>query len=67
MKYAEEFVKRVVDTVLERRCSARQAERLLGVPRRTVGRWLKRRLGQLPYWFSSCEESAQPHAAERAR
>ncbi|GEM_PF-1533372 len=52
MKYEKDFVKRVVDTVLERRCSARQAERLLGVPRKTIGRWLTRRLGALPYWFS---------------
>lgn len=52
MKYTEEFVKRVVTTVLERRCSAREAERLLGVPRKTIGRWLKRHLGKLPYWFS---------------
>lgn len=52
MKYGEDFVKRVVATVVERRCSARQAERLLDVPRRTIGRWLKRFLGALPYWFS---------------
>lgn len=52
MKYQEEFVKRVVTTILERRCSAREAERLLGVPRKTIGRWLKRELGALPYWFS---------------
>ena len=52
MKYGKDFVKRVVATVLERRCSARQAERLLGVPRKTIGRWLQRQLGQLPYWFS---------------
>jgi len=52
MKYGKDFVKRVVATVLERRCSARRAERLLGVPRKTIGRWLKRRLGRLPYWFS---------------
>ena len=52
MKYGKDFVKRVVATVLERRCSARQAERLLGVPRKTIGRWLLRQLGDLPYWFS---------------
>jgi hypothetical protein len=52
MKYAEDFVNRVVDTVMRKRCSAREAERLLDVPRKTIGRWLKRRLGKLPYWFS---------------
>ena len=38
--------------MVEKRCSAREAERLLGVPRKTIGRWLKRFLGALPYWFS---------------
>lgn len=52
MKYVQEVVKTVVATVVERRCSARQAERLLGIPRKTIGRWLKRHLGALPYWFS---------------
>jgi len=52
MKYGEDFVNKVVETVLAERCSAREAERLLGVPRKTIGRWLKRRLGKLPYWFS---------------
>jgi transposase InsO family protein len=52
MKYEKEFVNRVVGTVIEKRCSARQAERLLGVPRKTIGRWLSRLLGRLPYWFS---------------
>lgn len=59
MKYAEEFVKRVVSIVLERRCSAREAERLLGVPRKTIGRWLKRRLGRLPIWFSRAPKNVR--------
>lgn len=52
MKYETQFVKRVVSTLLERKCSAREAERLLGVPRKTLARWLKRTLGALPIWFS---------------
>lgn len=52
MKYEREFVKRIVSTILERKCSAREAERLLGVPRKTLARWLKRTLGALPIWFS---------------
>ena len=65
MKYLEEFVKRVVATVLERRCSARQAERLLGVPRKTIGRWLKRFLGALPYWFSRSAKSVRNRTPKR--
>lgn len=51
MKYAAEFVKRVVETVLSFKCSAREAERLLNVSRKTVTRWVKRALGELLYWF----------------
>jgi len=59
MKYAEDFVKRVVTTISERRCSARQAERLLGVPRRTIGRWLSRHSGALPYCFSTAAKNVR--------
>ena len=59
MKYAEDFVNRVVNTLMERRCSARQAEQLLGVPRKTIGRWLQRRLGTLPYWFSTAAKNVR--------
>lgn len=52
MKYAEQFVNSVVAAVSRQRCSARQAERLLGVPRKTIARWLSRALGALPFWFS---------------
>ncbi|MBI3588350.1 hypothetical protein HY095_04090, partial [Candidatus Micrarchaeota archaeon] len=64
MKYAEELVKRVVATVLERRCSAREAERLLGVPRKTIGRWLKRKSGTLPYWFSRAAKRVRNRTPE---
>lgn len=71
MKYAEDFVKRVTSTVMERRCSARQAEHLLGVPRKTIGRWLKRHLGKLPYWFSRAPKNVrnrtQPALLSRLR
>ncbi len=59
MKYETEFVKRLVATVLQRRCSAREAERLLDVPRKTLGRWLKRHLGKLPYWFSRAAKNVR--------
>jgi len=65
MKYDEQFVKRVVSTVLERRCSAREAERLLGVPRKTIGRWLKRALGELPYWFSRAAKNVRNRTTKR--
>jgi len=52
MKYATQFVKKVVEAVLSLKCSAREAERLLGVSRKTITRWVKRALGELPYWFS---------------
>lgn len=59
MKYVEDFVNRVVNTVMRKRCSAREAERLLGVPRKTIGQWLQRRLGKLPYWFSRAAKRVQ--------
>ena len=64
MKYGEDFVNKVVETVLAERCSAREAERLLGVPRKTIGRWLKRRLGKLPYWFSRAAKRVQNRTPE---
>jgi len=48
MKYDELFVKNLVDKIIEKRCSRRAAARLLGVSRRTVARWVSRRLNCLP-------------------
>jgi len=42
MKYEEEFVKRIVRTIKDKICSIRKASRLLGVPRSTITRWVKR-------------------------
>lgn len=64
MKYGEEVVNRVVDAVLARRCSAREAERLFRIPRKTIGRWLKRRLGRLPYWFSRAAKRVRNRTPE---
>lgn len=64
MKYGKDFVNRVVETVLAERCSAREAERLLRVPRKTIGRWLRRRLGRLPYWFSRAAKRVRNRTAE---
>jgi len=52
VRYEVGFVNRVVAALLGQRCSARKAEQLLGVPRKTLARWLQRALGALPYWFS---------------
>ena len=52
MKYEEQFVKRVVDAVIERRLTGRKAALMFKVCRATVARWVKRRLGRLPTWFS---------------
>ena len=64
MKYGKDFVNRVVETVLAERCSARQAEGLLGVPRKTIGRWLQRRLGRMPYWFSRAAKRVRNRTPE---
>jgi len=64
MRYVNEFIKRVVDAVVARRCSAREAERLLGVPRKTIGRWLQRRLGCLPTWFSRAAKRVRNRTPE---
>lgn len=65
MKYEEEFVKRIVKTVLDGICSIRKASRLLGVPRSTITRWVKRTKQGLPtrfkrsakrIWNRTCEE-----------
>lgn len=51
MKYDEEFVKRVTDSVIQGVCSVREASRLLGVSRNTISVWV-RRIGQgLPARF----------------
>lgn len=50
MKYSEEFVKNVVNSVLSGK-SRRNIERFLGVPRKTVGKWVKRILAGLPARF----------------
>lgn len=52
IKYEEQFVKRAVDAVVERRLSERRAEVVFKVARDTIARWVKRRLGKLPAWFS---------------
>lgn len=65
MEYTEDFVKRVVNIVRSKRCSAREAERLLGVPRKTIGRWLKRHLGKMPYWFSRAAKRVQNRTHKR--
>ena len=64
MKYAEDFVNRVVNTIIRKLCSAREAERLLDIPRKTIGRWLKRRLGKLPYWFSRAAKNVRNRTAK---
>ena len=51
MKYGEEFVKKVVDSVLSGRCSQRGVENILGVPRKTVGKWVRRAIAGLPARF----------------
>lgn len=48
MKYEEEFVKRIVKTITDGICSIREASRLLGVPRSTTARWVKRTKQGLP-------------------
>lgn len=48
MKYGEEFVKRVVETVASGFCSMREASRLLGVSRNTISRWIRRFKEGLP-------------------
>lgn len=50
MKYGEEFVKKVVDSVLSG-CSRRAIERDLMIPRKTVGKWVNRTLLGLPARF----------------
>ena len=48
MKYGEEFVKRIVKTILDKICSIRKASKLLGVPRSTITRWVNRTKQGLP-------------------
>lgn len=48
MRYEEEFVKRIVKTILNGVCSIREASRVLGVPRSTIGRWVNRARQGLP-------------------
>lgn len=48
MKYDNEFVKRVTDTVIQGVCSIREAARLLKVSRSTISRWVKRERQGLP-------------------
>lgn len=48
MKYDNEFVKRLTDTVLSGKSSIREASRLLGVARSTISRWVNRSKQGLP-------------------
>jgi len=50
MKYSEEFVKNIVNSVLSGK-SRRDIERFLGIPRKTIGNWVKRILVGLPTRF----------------
>ena len=51
MKYDDEFVKRLIVPVKAGLCSIRAASRLLGVPRNTIARWVKRDRQGLPTRF----------------
>lgn len=51
MKYDNEFIKRIADTVISGRSSIRQVSKLLGVSRNTVSRWVNRIKKGLPARF----------------
>ena len=58
MKYSEEFVKNIVNSVLSGK-SRRDIERFLGIPRKTVGKWVKRILAGLPARFKRAAKNVK--------
>lgn len=51
MKYGDEFVKKVTDAVISGACSIRKVEKIFGVSRDTVAKWVKRILQGLSARF----------------
>ena len=46
MKYGDEFVKKVADSVISGSCSIRTVKRIFGVSRDTVSKWVSRTLAR---------------------
>lgn len=65
MRYEDEFVKRIVKTILDGVCSIRAASMTLGVPRSTIGRWVKRARQGLPTRFKRAAKSVWNRTSER--
>jgi len=51
MKYGEEFVKKITDSIIFGSCSIRELSRIFGISRDTISRWVKRILAGLPARF----------------
>jgi len=51
MKYGDEFVKKVTDSVISGSCSIREVKRIFGISRDTVSNWVNRTLLGLPARF----------------
>lgn len=64
MKYDNEFVKRVTDTVVSGKSSIREASRLLGVARSTISRWVKRSKQGLPVRLKRCAKKVWNRTSE---
>jgi len=51
MKYTNDFIDKIVDRLLSGQISQRGLEKVLSVPRKTLSRWLKRKLAGQPARF----------------
>ena len=51
MKYSEDIVEKAVDRLLSGQVSQRELDRVLSIPRKTLSRWLRRRLSGQPARF----------------
>jgi len=65
MKYDEEFVKRIVRIVKDGLSSARKVSKLLGVPRSTVSRWVRRDKEGLPTRLKRCAKRVWNRTSEQ--
>lgn len=65
MKYDNEFIKRIADTVISGRSSIRQVSKLLGVSRNTVSRWINRIKKGLPARFKRKAKNVWNRTSEK--
>ena len=59
MKYGDEFVKKVADSVISGSCSIREVKRIFGVSRDTVSKWVSRTLASLPARFKRAAKNVK--------